>query len=293
MPVPDFPKPLKYSYVPGRACSPRAFPLEPQFVKVVALDTVKQLVVLCSLEGPMFTETVYTIEEISQHLRVPPDAILKEVGSGRLRAVRLGEHLRICESDFNSFLRSDFEAADGNPLTAAVVGSGIKTPQALEVSPTEPFDHTWPARKGAARTTEHFMEAREGIVSDRGRERHVKLGFTSRKSAGKLRRRCLVLVDRYPTVEFVAADEKPNGRMASIIKNRNGKQLPIGATLPPEYKDLPVEPYNELIKGPRASSGLAVVCDSRDFASMIEHALIRYRFREARALTKRAHRMKT
>ncbi len=58
--------------------------------------------------------------------------------------------------------------------------------------------------------------------------------------------------------------KSPTGKMASIIRDRNGKQLPIGATLPPEYKELPVGAYNEVVKGPRASNGVAVVCESQD-----------------------------
>jgi excisionase family DNA binding protein len=231
----------------------------------------------------MLSEKVFTIEEISQHLRVPEDAILKEVTAGRLRALRVGEHVRVRESDFDAYLNADFEAAGGKAPTSSATATDNKKLNRLELSPANPFDHTWPARKGAVKTTERFTDAREGIVSDGGRERHIKIGFTSRNSAGKRRRRCLILVDRYPTVEFVAADEKPQGRMASIIRNRSGKQLPIGATLPPEYKDLPVGPYNEIVKGPRASNGVAVVCESQDVTTMVKHALIRQRFRETRA----------
>lgn len=228
-------------------------------------------------------EKVFTIEEISQHLRVPEDAMIKEIAAGRLRALRVGEHVRVRESDFNVYLNADFEAPDAKALTSAATTTQNKKLSPFELSPASSFAHTWPAKKGAVKTTEQFTDAREGVVSDGGRERHVKIGFTSRNSAGKRRRRCLILVDRYPTVEFVAADERPKGKMASIIRDRNGKQLPIGATLPPAYRDLPVGPYNEIVKGPRASNGVAVVCESHDVATMVKHALIRYRFREVRA----------
>ena len=76
--------------------------------------------------------------------------------------------------------------------------------------------------------------------------------------------------------------------MAAIIKDRNGKQLPIGGTLPPEYQNLPIGPYRDVVEGPGASNGLAVVCGDLDFGTMIKHALIRCRFREERARAKRA-----
>jgi excisionase family DNA binding protein len=234
----------------------------------------------------MLTEKVFTIKEISQHLRVPEDAILNEVTAGRLRVVRVGEHVRVLGSDFNAYLTADFRMAGTKPLTSAATTQDHEKLSPLDLSPASPFDHTWPAMKGEAKTTEQFTDAREGIVSDSGRELHIKIGFTSRDSAGKRRRRSLVLVDRYPTVEFVAADEAPKGRMASIIRGRDGKQLPVGATLPPEYKDLSVGPYNEVVRGPRASNGMAVICESQDVATMVRHALIRHRFREARATNK-------
>jgi excisionase family DNA binding protein len=239
------------------------------------------------MEILMFTEKVFTIEEISEHLRVPEDAVLQEVTAGRLRTLRIAGHVRVRESDFNAYLTASCEAPDATEIASAAPANEARKQNLFELSPAPPFDHTWPANKGAVKTTEQFVEARQGIVSDAGRERHVKIGFTLRSSAGKRRRRCLILVDRYPTVEFVAADEKPKGKMASIIRGRNGKQLPIGATLPPEYKDLPVGSYNEVVRGPRASNGVAVVCDSRDFATMVKHALVRYRFREGRAATRR------
>jgi excisionase family DNA binding protein len=226
----------------------------------------------------MFSEKVYTIEEISQHLRVPEEAVLQEVSSGRLRALRLGEYLRVRESDLNAYLDTSLEVVDPKAVGAPTSATEGKKHASPVLLPALPFAHTWPDK-----TTEQFNEVSEGVVSDGGRERHVKIGFTFRKTAGKRRRRSLVLVDRYPSVEFVAADDGPKGRMASIIRGRDGKQLPTGATLPPEYKNLNVGSYGDVVRGPYASSGVAVICDSQDLATMTKHALIRYRFREERA----------
>jgi hypothetical protein len=152
-----------------------------------------------------------------------------------------------------------------------------KERNALVLNPTSDFSYTWPDKK-----VEEFTEVLEGLASYDGKEYGVKLGFTVRNSAGRRRRRCLVLVDRYATVEFVAADEKSRGKMASIIKDRDGKQLPVGATLPPEYGGTPVGPYRDVVLGSGASNGLAVVCEQKDFDVMVKHALIRYRFRKDR-----------
>jgi excisionase family DNA binding protein len=206
-------------------------------------------------------ENVFTIEEISQHFRVPLDAIQREIDSGRLRTIEIGGFVRVRESDLDSLLNPERK-------------NDTKDRNALVLDPTPEFSHTWPDKK-----VERFIEAHEGLASYGGKEYRVKLGFTVRNSAGRHRRRCLVLVDRYATVEFVAADEKSNGKMASIIKDRDGKQLPVGATLPPEYEGIPVGPYRDVVVGSGASNGLAVVCEQRDFDVMVKHALIRYRFR--------------
>lgn len=231
----------------------------------------------------MLTENVFTIEEVSQYLRVPEDAIRKEISKGRLRILDVSGFIRVRESDLNAYLGSHVGADDAKTvLTEAVLEASGKTQSSLQLKTAPDFAFTWPAKKGAKKPVEQFTEVREGVASYRGKEYHVKMGFTYRHSAGKRRRRSLVLVDRYATVEFVSADEKTTGKMASIIRDRNGKQLPVGATLPSEYQGLPVAPYSEVVVGAGASNGLAVVCESKDIETMIKHALIRYRFREER-----------
>ena len=217
------------------------------------------------------SETLLTPEEVAQRLRVPVEAVLQEIKSGRLPSYTAGDYHRIDPEDLAAL-----KSGPARP------GPSVPEKQAsptFQLYPATDFVHKWPAEGGA----EEFTDVREGIAPYQGREYHVKLGFTFRNSAGKRRRRCLVIVDRYPTVEFVAADEKASGRMASIIRDRNGKQLPMGATLPPEYGGLPVGPYKDVVKGPGASNGVAVICPSDDVDTMVRHALIRYRFRQERA----------
>jgi hypothetical protein len=231
----------------------------------------------------MFAENVFTIEEVGQHLRVPEDAIRREIATGRLRVLDVAGFIRVRESDLNAYLSSHVGKDEAKTLLmTAVSESGGKNQSSFQLKTALDFTYTWPAKKGAKKPVEQFTGVREGVALYRGKEYHVKMGFTYRHSAGKRRRRSLVLVDRYATVEFVAADEKTTGKMASIIKDRNGKQLPVGATLPPEYQGLPVAPYSEVVVGAGASNGLAVVCESNDIHTMIKHALIRYRFREER-----------
>lgn len=225
----------------------------------------------------MIKDKIFTMEEVSEYLRVPLEVVQQQINAGKLSALDLVGNIRIQESDLNAYLNG---AKLVNPPLRPDQEKRERNLPNLASAPD--FTYTWPNEN-----KERFAEVREGIASYGGKEYHVKLGFTVRKSAGKARRRCLVLVDRYATVEFVAANEFGNGKMASIIRDRNGKQLPVGGTLPPEYQDLPVEPYRHVVIGPGASNGMAVACGAQDLATMVKHALIRYRYREDRASKKR------
>jgi hypothetical protein len=213
-------------------------------------------------------ERTYTLDQLAQILQVPVQALEAEIDAGRLRRLTIaGGLIRVTESDFNAYktLASD----DTTP--GAKVNSGSR----LETIPD--FTYVWPNAN-----SELFSEAREGLIFHGGKEHRVKIGFTVRKAAGQDRRRALVLVDGYPTVEFVSADVTSNGITASIIRNRDGKQLPVGAMLPPEYRGMATGPYRDVVTGPRTSNGLAVMSRQDDFDTMLRHALIRYQFRKDR-----------
>ena len=92
----------------------------------------------------------------------------------------------------------------------------------------------------------------------------------------------MVLIDRYPTVEFASAGTNGTGLMASIIKDRSGKQVPVGAIPSTEYANVRLGPYQQVVSGVGASNGLAVICDSKDVRTMVIHALIRIRYRKER-----------
>ena len=218
-------------------------------------------------------QQVYSPEQLAEHLQVPVDFIHKEIDSGRLKAFEVAGTRRITFSSFNSFIS-----------TAAVKPQDDSTIQRsssadwLRLEPAEDFIQNWPDGK-----VETYTDAQEGIAKFGGRERHVKLGKSQRDAAGKLRVRYVVLIDRYATVEFAGEDEKnESGRIASVIKGRDGKQIPPGATPPPEYEGLPLGFYREVVDGPGAPNGLAVVCDESDVASMVKHALIRSQYRAER-----------
>jgi excisionase family DNA binding protein len=217
-------------------------------------------------------EIVYTLEEVGKYLKVPVDTLKQEIAAGRLDAMNIGGFIRIRE-----FALAEYKNVASN---AATVGGGALLDNAkwLRLMAGDNFEHIWPDDK-----QELFWHAKEGTASYTGREYQVKLGFTVRESAGRPRVRCLIMIDRYPTVEFVKADDNDEvGLMASIIKDRFGKQLPPSASPPQEYAGLQIGGYRDVVDGRGAPNGLAVICSSDDFETMVKHALIRYRFREER-----------
>jgi excisionase family DNA binding protein len=214
----------------------------------------------------MMFEKVYTIGEVAEHWKVTIRTIEDLIASGELRATKFAGQVRITESALNEYIAQANGSVQSTKLDVKV-----------NLGPVADFEHTWPQGK-----TEQFTEAQAGTATYGGRSYHVRIGFTPRFSAGKERRRSLVLIDRYPTVEFVSADTNGTGLMAGIIKDRSGKQVPVGAQLPAEYANLRVGPYQQVVVGPGASNGLAVICDSNDIRTMVIHALIRYQYRKDR-----------
>lgn len=224
----------------------------------------------------MLTESVYTLEEVSQYLRVPIDILRQEVAVGRLQAWKIADLVRIEESALKAYK----ETAKAAPLPTTA-NSESADDFLKQILPASDFTHKWPDGKN-----EDFKNAQECMAFYRGREHHLKVGFAIRKAAGKNRLRVLVLVDRYPTVEFVGEGaEMGSGKeqIASVIKDRRGKHLLIGAAVPPEYQGLQIGPYRDVVVGPNASNGLAVICKSDDIHAMGKHALIRCTYRQERA----------
>lgn len=218
----------------------------------------------------MRDDDVLTVKEVAEHFKVPEAAVTEEIAKGKLRAINVGGYQRVLGSDLSAYKA-------GSTASAKTGNSASQSDLSINLSKSSDFIHKWPQGK-----KEQFSDALEGTATYLGRSYAMKLGFTTRESAGKMRRRSLVIVDRYPTVEFVSAGKNGNGPMASIIKDRSGKQVPVGAAPPAEYERTRVGPYKDVVIGAHAANGLAVICDSHDVQTMVRHALIRYRYREER-----------
>jgi hypothetical protein len=180
-----------------------------------------------------------------------------------------------------SALKACKEAAKAGPLLSTAEPSASADNSLKQIQSAPDFQHRWPNG-----SDEDRKNAQECVALYRGREHHMKFGSAIRKAAGKDRLRILQLVDRYPTDEFVGEGveiESGKEKVASVNKDRKGKQLPIGAAIPPEYQRWQVGPYRDVVVGPNASNGLAVICKSDDIQTTATHALVRCTYRQERA----------
>jgi hypothetical protein len=139
----------------------------------------------------------------------------------------------------------------------------------------KPFKYTWPNEM-----VEEYDEAWESAIEYENGKIPAVIGFGNRESAGKQRRRAVVFMNGYPTVEFIGANDfNRTGMMVSVIKDRNGKQVKSKEALPAEYKTFVVGTFNKTVVGPYASGSLAVTAYRKDFTTMIRHALVRMKFK--------------
>src|SRR5216683_3363466 len=96
-------------------------------------------------------DPVMTLDEIAVFLRVSNDAVEREINSGKLPALRIGSEWRILRKDFEQFLKAQ--------TTQPKAKTGKDVRQSMTFSPTKPFDHRWPEKKGQPKPPEHFDTA--------------------------------------------------------------------------------------------------------------------------------------
>ncbi|MDA2911951.1 helix-turn-helix domain-containing protein, partial [Nitrospiraceae bacterium AH_259_D15_M11_P09] len=201
---------------------------------------------------------VLTIDETCTLLRIPEQALRAEVANGRLPVMRIGAEERIAKSDLHQFLemsKSQGHGQSGNHARHAMQATATAKGFDLKLASGKPFDYRWPDN-----TKEHHNEAYVGTVRTTQGVHSLTIGLTEREAAGKLRKRCTVFLDKRPMVEFVGADDfKNSGLLVSVIKKRAKQVSPLVGP-PPEYSGFNVGPYNEYVKGPYASTNLAVIC---------------------------------
>jgi hypothetical protein len=153
------------------------------------------------------------------------------------------------------------------------------------------FKHRWPKTKDDLGNS-GWIEEYDIAYMIKANSWPLVLGLGHRESAGKPdRRRGVMFLGEMgrtllPLVEWSGANDYDiSGRMVSILKSLNNKQLELGAPLPPGYNGMPLDIYKQVVVGPNAYNRLCVVANNimadnqelPDFPVMVRHALLRAR----------------
>jgi hypothetical protein len=124
------------------------------------------------------------------------------------------------------------------------------------------FIHTWPD----GTFLETYNDAFAVDVTVNNKPRVMVIGFTERAAAGMPDRARAVVFYQLPPAQRPLVEFAGDGSLltastyASIIKLPGGNtQLKQGNSPPDEYKDIPIDIYSHIVRGPYASSSMAVV----------------------------------
>ncbi len=219
---------------------------------------------------------IFTLGEVAEYLKVDNDVILHEFETGNLYGFKIGKEWRCSDEDLLNYMRGIRDSAEPSQPTPVKTPLSESTVNIIEV---EPFDFNWP-KTGGGGYPEHYDKAYEATLMIDGQEYTFKIGFGNRESAGQRRRRVTIWLGNRAIVEFAGSNNYDDDELlAGIIRLRNGKQLTT-QRIPDEYKGFRVERYNSVVKGPRASTGMAVIVHKDDLKSMLNHAVIRATWKE-------------
>lgn len=222
---------------------------------------------------------VLTPDEVASVMRLTPDQVHEVVAAGKLEAFDFCGFTRISK---DSLMKAIGAAAPGVASTTTTRSNGTFSMGEFETA--KPFEFTWPTAKGEKKLVESYPRAFKTLVTTpAGRTLTVVVGITVRPSSGMQdRARVTVFIDGQPMVEFVGANDFERSHLlVSIIKPDGFKHLRAGQPLPTNYTSFETQPFDEIVIGPRAKKGIAVVCKIDDLATMVRHALLRWEAKHA------------
>ena len=220
---------------------------------------------------------ILTPKEVGEYLKVDEGIVMHELETGGLHGFRIGQEWRSSDEDVLAYIRRERRGDMTNSTELPVVKARPKSNWSIvEVAP---FDFNWP-KKGGGSNTEHYDKVYEATFTTDGQEYTFKVGFGNRESSGRARRRVTVWLGNRAVVEFAGStDYERDGLLAGIIRLKNGRQLTT-QRIPDEYREFRLARYNTIVRGPRASTGTAVIVHKDDLGSMLEHAIIRATWKE-------------
>ena len=222
---------------------------------------------------------IMTVEEIADYLRIDNSAILQEFENGNLRGFKIGDVWRSTHEDVFAYVRREKPKTEHNNFNMTVDETKLQPSSKWNIVDIGPFDFKWPNKDGVDKS-EHYDKGYEATKILNDHEYTFKIGFGNRKSSGKIRRRVTIWLGNRAVVEFAGSNDYPDsGLLAGIIRLKNGKQL-VSQRIPEEYKEFRLQRFNTIVRGPRASTGMAVIVKDNDLDSMLDHAVIRATWKE-------------
>lgn len=215
---------------------------------------------------------IWTVNEISEYLKVDDNVVINELENGSLNGFKIMSEWRCTENDLLAYITRPRTIIEDDESNEPELNTG-SVRNVWNIVETEPFDFNWPKKGGSK--AEHYDKGFNATRLINGHQITFRLGFGNRKAAGKERRRVTIWNGNRAIVEFAGSNNYENdGLLASVIKLKNNKQLTY-QKIPGEYKNFNLKRYNTIVKGPRASTSLAIVVNKDDLKSMLEHAMIR------------------
>lgn len=213
--------------------------------------------------------TIYTIEEAAQLFRASEQAVLEEIEAGRLQAFKVGKDWRTTDRAIVDFI------ARGGSRPEIIVPLAQQEFLVSGLQRTEAFQYTWPSGD-----VEEYLEAYEGSIEVDKEQVAVKIGIGERHAAGRMRKRVTVFLKGRPTVEFAGVDDFDESHLVTgVVTLPSKKRLMPRQRVPNDYLSFRLVRYNTVVRGPRATSAMAVLTRVDDLMTMVSHAIIQARYR--------------
>ena len=223
---------------------------------------------------------IWTVDEVAEYLKTDTVTVSAELESGRLRGFLLGTEWRCTESDIRGYVEWLYGRRVGPSVTETAETDG----RTEDFASIGKFVYRWPHKKDVNPTDsqEEYDPTYETTRHIGGRSYVFTVGFARREVGGQNRRRVTVWLNRStPLVEFVGTDDyESTGRLASVIKQPDGRHLKRFQELPNEYREFETGPYDSLVRVRYASRGMAVVAREDDLETIVRHAMIRARWKK-------------
>lgn len=233
---------------------------------------------------------VLLIDEVANILRCSTQDVQAEIESGKLKAFQVLGQLRVLESELQRFVSgtSTFQAQEssteqkGAGMSPTVTAdTATEKHLTIQIESMPAFTYVWPDGE----PNEYKDPVSVTVQQDRKKAYFiVGKAKSPKKQLGQLRWRFNVFLTSTPrssqglisVVDFVGGNEFDRDHMmASLIRHPDGRLVKENDNIPPEYQPFKLAPFNQIVHGPYARSGLAVVADKDDIRTMIRHAVVR------------------